>query len=334
MSIHRFKHSAFPGVAMALWIGVAACLAWAYAADASENTVPIPPAEQGLATHRAERVVRVPDVPLDLEGPVFDARGRLIFSDAQGGRILTWTPERGIATLVRFDTLKPGGLAIHDGRLYAAAFISDDVGTIVSLDLDGDDRRTVIPRTAGHLPNDLVFDDRGGFYFTDSHGTTGDPRGGVYYVQPDSREVTPVLEHLNIANGLALAPDGQRLWVGEFASNRLHRLDLADATHIAPFGALVPYYFTGAAPDSMRVDAQGHLYVALYGQGRVLVFSRAGLPIGQILLPGRERGRFLHVTSLALEPGTKSLYIVATDGARAPGEAALFKADAFGESLH
>jgi lactonase len=36
----------------------------------------------------------------------------------------------------------------------------------------------------------------------------------------------------------------------------------------------------------MRADADGNLYVAIYGQGRVLVFNKNGLPIGQILLPG------------------------------------------------
>ncbi|MFC7542566.1 hypothetical protein ACFQU2_28105 [Siccirubricoccus deserti] len=43
----------------------------------------------------------------------------------------------------------------------------------------------------------------------------------------------------------------------------------------------------------MRVDAEGRVYVALYGQGRVLILSREGLPIGQVLLPGRDEGRNL-----------------------------------------
>ncbi len=35
------------------------------------------------------------------------------------------------------------------------------------------------------------------------------PKGGVYYVAPDLRTVTPVLPHLVMANGVALSPDGK-----------------------------------------------------------------------------------------------------------------------------
>ena len=33
----------------------------------------------------------------------------------------------------------------------------------------------------------------------------------------------------------------------------------------------IAYHFTGPAPDSMRADSDGNLYVAMYGQGRVSV---------------------------------------------------------------
>ncbi len=72
----------------------------------------------------------------------------------------------------------------------------------------------------------------------------------------------------------------------EFGRNLLHRVDLADATTPTPLGTTVAYHFTGPAPDSMRADSDGNLYVALYGQGRILTFNRNGIPIGQVLLPG------------------------------------------------
>jgi lactonase len=53
----------------------------------------------------------------------------------------------------------------------------------------------------------------------------------------------------------------------------------------------------------MRADADGNLYVAMYGQGRVLVFNGKGIPIGHILLPGRDSGHNLHSTNLAIKPG-------------------------------
>ena len=182
------------------------------------------------------------------------------------------------------------------------------------------------------MPNDLVFDARGRFYFTDFRGASTDPKGGVYHVSPGSGTITPVLPRLAMANGVALSPDGKELWATEFSRNLLHRVELADATAATPFGTAVAYHFTGPAPDSMRADADGNFYVAMYGQGRVLAFNRNGIPIGQVLLPGREEGHNLRSTSMAIRPGTDDLYIVTNDGTGGQG-ATIFRARAFAKAL-
>ncbi|GAB3396274.1 SMP-30/gluconolactonase/LRE family protein [Azotobacter armeniacus] len=99
-----------------------------------------------------------------------------------------------------------------------------------------------------------------------------------------------MLPRLAMANGVALGPDEKALWATEFGRNLLHRIELADATTITPLGSAIAYHFTSPAPDSMRADADGNLYMAIYGQGRVLAFNRNGIPISQVLLPGREQG--------------------------------------------
>ena len=81
----------------------------------------------------------------------------------------------------------------------------------------------------------------------------------------------------------------------------------------------------------MRVDSDGNLYVAMYGQGRVLVFNGNGIPIGQVLLPGRRDGHNLESTSMALKPGTNELYIVTNDGAGGEG-ATIFRARVFAKA--
>lgn len=112
------------------------------------------------------------------------------------------------------------------------------------------------------------------------------------------------------------------------AMNRLHRVRLSDATTVAPFGSVVTYQFTGPAPDGARVDSEGNVYVAISGQGRVMVFNRNGLPIGQIVLPDRDKGRNLKSTSLAIRPGHRELFIVANSGTE-PGGAMIFRSGAF-----
>ena len=202
----------------------------------------------------------------------------------------------------------------------------------MAVEPDGSGMQTIIPPEAGYLVDDLVFDAKGGFYFTDFRGTSSEPSGGVYYVSPDFKTTTPVLKNLAVANGITLSPDGKELWVTEFSRALLHRVELADATTIAPFGTAIAYHFTGPSPDSMRTDSDGNLYVAMYQQGRVLVFNKNGMPIGQILLPGRDEGHNLRSTSIAIKPGTNDLYIVTNDWKAGQGTT-IFQSKALAKAL-
>ena len=72
--------------------------------------------------------------------------------------------------------------------------------------------------------------------------------------------------------------------------------------------------------------------MAIYSQGRVLVFNKNGIPIGQILLPGRDEGHNLQSTSMAIRPGTNDLYIVTSDG-NGGQCATIFQANVFATAL-
>jgi len=300
----------------------------------TRGPVPIPPAERSLQAVVAEPWCKVSDEGLVLEGPAFARDGGLLFCDVSGRRVLRVTPEKRLSVVLTLDKPGPAGLAVHkDGRVFIAALdLHAGTGSVVAVKPDGTGLQTVVPQSAGYCPNDLVFDARGGFYFTDFRGTSTDPKGGVYHVSPDFKAVTPVLPRLAMANGVALNPDGRELWVTEFSRNLLHRVRLSDATTVAPIGTAVAYHFTGPAPDSMRADGDGNLYVAMYGQGRVLAFNKSGIPIGQVLLPGRDEGHNLNSTSLAIKPGANDLYVVTTDGKGGRG-ATIFHARGFAKAL-
>ncbi|KPX09686.1 SMP-30/gluconolactonase/LRE family protein [Pseudomonas syringae] len=190
---------------------------------------------------------------------------------------------------------------------------------------DGSTPVVVLKPEQGFVPNDLVFDKFGGFYFTDFRGNSTTPAGGVYYMAPADRTITPVLQRLSLANGIGLSPDGTTLWVTESGRNLLHKIKLSDATTIAPLGSSIPYRFTGPAPDSLRVDREGNVYVAMMRQGRVMTFAPDGVPIGQILVPKRDQGGNLLSASVALSPTTRDIYIVSADS-RATGTAGIFRA--------
>lgn len=300
----------------------------------TNSTVPIPPSERSLQSVTATPYYKVSEEGRILEGAIFDKQGNLLFCDVSGRRVLRLTPDKKLSTIVTLDALHPGGLAFHkDGRLFIAALdLVHNVGAIIAVDPDGSGMQNIIAPEAGYMPNDLVFDDKGGFYFTDFKGNSTEPNGGVYYASPDMSSIKVVLPHLAMANGIVLSADGKELWVTEFGRNLLHRVLLSDATTIAPIGTAIAYHFTGPAPDSMRSDSDGNLYVALYSQGRILVFNHSGIPIGQVLFPEREKGHHLLGTSLAIRPGTHDLYAVTSDGDKGKG-AAIFHAIVFGKGL-
>ncbi|RFP08380.1 SMP-30/gluconolactonase/LRE family protein [Duganella sp. BJB488] len=290
---------------------------------------PIPASERNLETALAEPYFKVSDKPLPLEGLAFDRQGNLLFVDIFGGRVLHLTPELELTTIFIDKTLTPVGIAIHrDGRIFVVGVGNLAAGRMIALDPDGSNPRTIVPDSAGYVPDDLVFDSTGGIYFSDVKGTSTSPTGGVYYIAPDAKTITPLLSNMAMANGVTLSPDGKALWATEFAAGRLHRVDLNEHGGIAPFGSTVPFHFTGRAPDSMRTDADGNVYVAMFNQARILVFSPNGVPIGQILLPGREQNHFLTVSSMAFLPGSREMLIVAWDEIGGRG-AMIFKAQGF-----
>ncbi len=276
---------------------------------------PIPPSEKGLQTIVAEPYFKVSDKGLQLEGPSYDRDNNLYFVSVFDGQVFKLTPDKKLSTILPPNDIGSAGLAIHkDGRIFIAGLGNfKDTGRVVAINPDGSGMKTIIPASAGYLVDDLVFDSNGGFYFTDFNGSSTKPTGGVYYVSPDFKTITPILPNMAIANGVALSPDGKVLWTDETSGARLHKVNLEDAVTIAPFGTEVTYHFSGFGPDSMRTDSDGNVYVAIYGQGRIMVFNKNGMPIGQILVPGREKGHNMRTTSMAFKPGTNEMVIVTND---------------------
>lgn len=289
----------------------------------------LPPWERSLQTVEAQPYFSVSQASLVLEGIVFDRNNNLLFVDVATGRVFKLTPERQLSIVLKENSFGASGLAVHkDGRIFIASVGDMQRGSVRAIEPNGTREQMIVAPDAGFLVNDLVFDNQGGFYFTDSRGNSADPQGGVFYVSPNVGAIHAILPGLAVGNGIAIDPAGSQIWATEHAKNRLHRVRLSDATTIAPFGSVVTYQFTGPAPDGARVDSEGNVYVAISGQGRVMVFNRNGLPIGQIVLPDRDKGRNLKSTSLAIRPGHRELFIVANSGTE-PGGAMIFRSGAF-----
>jgi len=153
-------------------------------------------------------------------------------------------------------------------------------------------------------PNDLVFDDQGGFYFTDS----GHPRGrlcdlgGLYYARADGSSIVELIhdpgphEPVTQPNGCGLSPDGKRLYVAESGPCRLWswsvtgpgQIDLVGEGHGFNGSSLVYDEPRLAIFDSLAVDSAGNICVGTLLTGGISVITPDGALDAFIELPGGE----------------------------------------------
>lgn len=304
---------------------------------AEDKFAPIPPGEAGLPTIVAEPWLEVENGKHDIEGTYFDRDGNLYYTETSRSRLHRVNVETKEDTLVYEDPegrLMSAAKVHKDGRIFVPSVGPKyDYGYVFHINPDGTDYTKILE---GHVYDDMTFDSQGGFYYTHMLGSVADPIGGVYYVHPDHKTITPLLEGLCCPNGVALSKDERVVWITESTAMRLLRVELTPdggPTDIAAFGVHVPYYFTGGGVcDSCEIDDDDNLYVSLYGQGRVLVFNPQGWPIGQILMPGREQGLHLGTTHSMIQPGTDDIYICACTGPGTGKNSWIFKAKAFAEA--
>ncbi len=268
--------------------------AWAGAAEAAGNATPV---ADGIGF--PEGTVLVHDT--------------LYFVDYQASTVNRLTPS-GYAVVARLPGCGANGLTVLNDTLLVACY---DSGAVQQVSLDGVRQRAFDRGSKGEPflhPNDLVTDARGGVYFTAS----GDDSwlGKVFYLAPQASAPVAVADNIRNANGVALSPDGNLLYVGESTTDSILRYGvhrdgtLDERTPFADLDALAP---TGQAfrhtPDGIRSDADGHLFVALYNGGGLWVLDDQGRLQSSVALPGE------HHSNLALSRDQKTVYATALSGA-------------------
>ena len=160
-----------------------------------------------------------------------------------------------------------GGLTIPDSYLPG----HHSGGRIERVDLATGEVTVLYRECDGHEligPNDLVFDETGGFWFTD-HGRWRErdkTHGGLYYARPDGSEIREVVYPLDGPNGVGLSPDGKRVYAAETYAGRLFAWDLAGPGEVAApappvgnGGELVCGLPGMQLFDSLAVDGDGNV---------------------------------------------------------------------------
>lgn len=105
----------------------------------------------------------------------------------------------------------------------------------------------------------------------------------LYRLDPD-RSVHPVLDGVTISNGLAWSPDGSLAYYDDTATNRVDVFDYDSATGLT---GRRPFVELGDDdhPDGLTVDAEGGVWVALYGGGAVHRYRPDGVLDAVVELP-------------------------------------------------
>ena len=243
------------------------------------------------------------------EGPVWMPDGSLLCVELQRGTVDRVHPDGRVETVAEPGG-SPNGLAIGpDGAAYVCnsggwafhelmgftitdLYQPDDYsgGRIERVDLATGVVTVLYTECDGHPlkgPNDLVFDAAGGMWFTD-HGKIR-PRerdhGGVYYAAADGSEITEVIYPLESPNGVGLSPEGDRLYVAETHTGRVHWWPVigpGQVERLSPVGAggLVLAGLPGFQLfDSLALDSDGNVVLATLVNGGLTVVA----PEGEIL---------------------------------------------------
>ena len=272
------------------------------------------------------KVECVADVRAELgEGPVWvaaeralywvDINGRRIFRLSESGERREWP------TPMRVGSIAPRA---------RGGFIAGTDRGIALVDLD-QDRFEVVASPEQHLPhnrfNDGKVDRQGRFLAGTMDDREKGSAGALYRIDPN-RTCTAIDGGYGITNGPAFSPDGARMYHSDTLRQVTYAFDLDAAGEATNRRVFVQFGAGDGHPDGMTVDAEGCLWIALWGGWCVRRFSPDGdllrtveMPVEQPSScafggPGLDRlyvtsaTKGLDQTALAMQPNAGGLFML------------------------
>ena len=265
------------------------------------------------------------------EGPLWHD-GQLYYVEYSAHTVMRWADGQN---QVVWQQEGCGPSAVVALAADAFAVTCYDAGTVEFITPTGEPVDTLAADGAGNPlvgPNDAVVDAADGLYFSASGiwDVAAPIDGRLFYRRADGT-VAEVADDIHYANGLALSPEGQTLYVSEMAAQRVLRFDvradgtLGDRYLFARLSDLAPDldgFDIYMGPDGLRTDAAGNVYIAQFEGSRILVADPAGQPLGVIEVPAP------YVTNLEFGGSEDVLFVTAaTDAWTEPYPGQVYRLD-------
>ncbi|WP_223937400.1 SMP-30/gluconolactonase/LRE family protein [Arthrobacter sp. StoSoilB5] len=300
--------------AIVIILALSSCTA---AAPSLSTEAPIPSKETATELLRATSVHEATGMTL-LEGPTVGPDGDLYIVDvtapAGSPKVIAIDPgsreQRSVYT-DNTSAFTSAQFSPLDGRLY----LTDFLGSIVSITADGKDPRVFFSGPVGGAPmnpDDISFDQAGNLYITDSTGAQDPywkPQGRLVRIDGRTAEATVLAHGLPAPNGLAFTPGFDGLWVSHNTANRIDYLRLSENGREVKTAHPAIHVSAGIGQvDSLAVDADGNLYVGFHNQAAIFVYDTAGGHISTISIPTEGNG-LSSATNIAIAPGTTDGYV-------------------------
>ena len=143
------------------------------------------------------------------------------------------------------------------------------------------------PERPDNRLNDAKADARGRIWAGSKDDRDIDASGALYRLDAD-HTWTRMDDGYGVTNGPAFALDGRTMFHTDSAARTVYRFDLTDDGSIANKRAFIVFEQDWGYPDGMTVDAEGGLWIAHWGGGRVSRFDEQGRMERSIVLPASQ----------------------------------------------
>jgi len=208
------------------------------------------------------------------EGPVWDVhRGAIRWVDMLAGDVLTTDLSSGKTSRLHVGTvaaaMRPrsgGGLVVGVERGFC----------LVDPDESGPQQPVEVWTDTTVRMNDGGCDPQGRFYCGSMAYDQARGRGSLYRLDPNG-DVRTVLDNVTISNGIAWSHDRASVYYVDTPTQRVDVFDFdADSGEFSGRRPAVQVDPEQGAPDGLTLDAEGGIWVALFGGGAVHRYSPEG----------------------------------------------------------